>query len=75
MKIKINRAWEEELSKYEEILNKYKAEYSMNGYGDYYAFIDIESLEELFLLAKTIGNSLIVDDNENLVTIYDDYIE
>lgn len=75
MKVKIQRVWNNELDNYKEALDKYNAVYT-NYASDYYATIEINSLEELMSLPKELEEDIIISHIEgNRLDIYDDYIE
>lgn len=75
MKIKLERAWNGKLDKYNHILEKYNPIYEEKD-GDFFAVIEVTEIEVLFSLAKELGSDLVISHyRDGAVTIYDDYME
>lgn len=71
MKIKLERAWKEDIGYYSSILDKYNVSYGLG-----YVEVEINSVQELFALAKELDQDLIISSyRDNEITIYDDYVE
>ena len=68
---------------YIDILKKYNLEIVKDEIEDYFFnkylgnayYITIDSVEELFNLSKELKEELIIDYDNNSITIYDDYVE
>lgn len=82
MKIKIKRVMDyEPLIKYKDVLDKYHCEYFRdNDLNTEYGVIELNAIDEIFTLAKELGNLIhtsmsIVVDSKGSIIIYDDLIE
>ena len=72
--------------KYIDILEKYKLEkyveidtrkFKFTGIMEkiFYYYITLEKVEDLFEISKKLNENLIIDYNDNSITIYDGYVE
>jgi hypothetical protein len=73
MKVKIKRVWGADITPYKTTLDKYNASYVMEKNE---AIVEINDLNKLFSLAKDLDEDLIINRyDDNLIEIYDDYVE
>ena len=75
MKVKIKRVWGADIARYKIILDKHNASYVKED-NESVAIVEIENLIELFSLAKELDEDLtIIHNGDNVVEIYDGYID
>jgi len=72
MKIKIKRVWNADLGKYREELEKFNIEWLSRSL----AYVEIKDIDDLFELVKQLDCDIYICSFENnIIQIYDDYIE
>jgi hypothetical protein len=72
MEVKVRRVWDANLDKYKPVLDKFNAHYQ----GETTALIEFKGVNEIFDLVRALRQDIYIDHFiDNIIYIYDDYIE